>query len=262
LDGDFLLTSLPYLHDGKNHLMRKIFLAIILTSGISGLAQTETPAQNNNNRWNRIDTSGLVSMDSVTRGPYTLVFVNKEPGFDIRTKQRLIETFFKVYPQQVKRFNPNSLKRVVFFIDPAYQGVAAAGGGIVRYNPTWFQTHPDDIDVVTHEVMHIVQSYGRGAGPGWLTEGIADYVREKYGVDNATGKWALPKYDTSHAYTKSYRITARFLLWLEKKVRPTIVDELDAHLRAHTYKPETWQELTGKTLDELWKAYSASPNLD
>src|SRR5688572_13880302 len=211
-------------------------------------------------RWYGVDTTGLIWIDSITRAPYTLVFINKDTSFKQVTKQRMIETFFKVYPQQVNRFNANSLKRVVFFVDPAYKGVAAAGRGIVRYNPQWFVTHPDDIDVVTHEVMHIVQSYGRGAGPGWLTEGIADYVREKYGVDNATGKWALPKYDTSHAYTKSYRITARFLLWLEKNVSSTIVDELDARLRNHTYKPETWQELTGKTLDELWKAYAAKPD--
>jgi hypothetical protein len=242
--------------------MRNIFLLLFCMSVISAGAQPPSIVRDSSKRWNGIDTTGLVSIDSITRGPFTVVFVNKEPTFEMKTKERMIDAFFKVYPQQVKRFNPNSLKRVIFLIDPAYQGVAATGRGVVRYNPTWFKTHPDDIDVVTHEVMHVVQSYGRGAGPGWLTEGIADYVREKYGVDNATGKWSLPKYDTSHAYTKSYRITARFLLWLEKKVRPTIVDELDASLRAHTYKPEIWQQLTGKTLDELWNAYAASPTLD
>jgi hypothetical protein len=236
---------------------------LFIFSGVL-LFQASTAQENRadtTRRWYGVDTTGLIWIDSITRAPYTLVFINKDTAFRQVTKQRMIETFFKVYPQQVTRFNANSQKRVVFFVDPAYKGVAAAGRGIVRYNPQWFVTHPDDIDVVTHEVMHIVQSYGRGAGPGWLTEGIADYVREKYGIDNATGKWALPKYDTSHAYSKSYRITARFLLWLEKNVSPTIVDQLDARLRNHTYTPDTWEELTGKTLDELWKAYAEKPDL-
>src|SRR5688500_4281902 len=174
----------------------KIAFSLLSFLFVTQLAISQS--QDTSKRWYGVDTTGLIWIDSITRAPFTLVFINKDTSFNQVTKQRMVETFFKVYPQQVNRFNPNSLTRVVFFVDPAYKGVAAAGRGIVRYNPSWFVSHPDDIDVVTHEVMHIVQSYGRGAGPGWLTEDIADYVREKYGVDNATGKWALPKYDTSH----------------------------------------------------------------
>ncbi len=48
--------------------------------------------------------------------------------------------------------------------------------------------------------MHIVQNYGRSTRPGWLTEGIADYVRYKYGVDNVGSKWALPDYKAGQSY--------------------------------------------------------------
>jgi hypothetical protein len=34
--------------------------------------------------------------------------------------------------------------------------------------------------MMAHELTHIVQHYGDGIGPGWLVEGIADYVRHKY----------------------------------------------------------------------------------
>jgi hypothetical protein len=164
-----------------------------------------------------------------------------------------------VYPAQVKRFNPDASKKVTFIIDPAYSGVAATGGGVIRYNPKWLKDHPEDIDVVTHEVMHVVQSYGRGGGPGWLTEGIADYVRYAFGVNNRNGKWALPEYKEGQSYTNSYRITARFLVWLEQQGYTTLVNELDKASRSHTYRPELWQEVTGKTLDGLWSDYIKNP---
>jgi hypothetical protein len=85
------------------------------------------------------------------------------------------------------------------------------------------QKHPEDLDVVTHEVMHIVQNYDRSTLPGWLTEGIADYVRYKYGVDNAGSKWALPYYKAGQSYKNSYRITARFLNRLENNRHSRIV---------------------------------------
>jgi len=60
--------------------------------------------------------------------------------------------------------------------------------------------------------MHIVQDYGQSTGPGWLTEGIADYARYKFGVNNPAAKWALPAYKSTQKYTDAYRVTARFLV--------------------------------------------------
>ncbi|MCC9165776.1 basic secretory family protein [Pontibacter harenae] len=169
--------------------------------------------------------------------------------------------FFTVYPQEAKRFNPNTARKVTFIIDPNYNGVAAASNGIIRYSPLWMLRNPNDIDVVTHEAFHIVQAYEGGAGPGWLTEGITDYVRYKYGVANAAGNWSLPDLKPEHSYTNSYRITGRFLAWLENNVNAKIVDSLDAALRSKAYTPETWVKLTGKTVDELWQDYTKNPKL-
>jgi hypothetical protein len=105
--------------------------------------------------------------------------------------------------------------------------------------------------------MHLVQSYPHRAGPGWLTEGIADYVRYAYGVDNQGAGWSLPAYTASQHYTNAYRITARFLLWLEKDVKPGVVKTLDNAMRTNTYTDEIWSKQTGKSLDDLWAAYAA-----
>jgi hypothetical protein len=208
--------------------------------------------------WSVIDTSGFHTVETITKKKFTLIFINKDSLFSSVTKQRMIDAFFKVYPAEVKRFNKKSLRKVTFLVDSSYKGVAATSNGIVRYNPSWLEKHPEDIDVVTHELMHIVQSYPRG-GEGWLTEGIADYVRFKFGVNNEKGNWSLPAFKETQSYTNSYRITARFLVWIEKNVRKTLVNEMDEACRKGEYTPELWEKLTGKTVAELWADYAASP---
>ncbi|TCD00365.1 basic secretory protein-like protein [Pedobacter psychroterrae] len=191
----------------------------------------------------------------------TLNFTSLEPAFDPVLKKRMIETFFKVYPLLKKEYNDTAATEVDFVIDTAYEGVAATSGRKIMYSPVYFKENPGDIDVVTHEAMHVIQNYGRRSGPGWLTEGIADYVRYKFGVDNPGADWALPEYKNTHKYTDSYRITARFFAWLENHGNKGLVKKLDANLRGRTYTNAIWKVETGKTLDELWMAYSKNPAL-
>lgn len=190
----------------------------------------------------------------IKKNGYTLTFINLDPKLDKKVKTRLIDTFFKVYPKLSKEFNKHARKEVTFFIDTAYAGVAEAGGGRVRFSHKWLHDHPGDIDVVTHETMHIVQAYPHNAGPGWLTEGIADYVRYRFGVDNKGAGWALPNYKSSQHYTNSYRVTARFLDWIEKQY-PGFVKKMDSAMRNNEYSPQLWKQWTGKDLDALWKTY-------
>ncbi|QHS59607.1 secretory protein [Chitinophaga agri] len=197
--------------------------------------------------------------ETITRKGYTLEYTNKSPDFDTAVGRRLIETFFTVYPQQAARYNRKTAKKVAFIIDPAYDGVAATSGDVVTFNPAWFRSHPGDIDVVTHEAMHIVQAYPAHAGPWWITEGIADYVRYTMGVDNAGANWSLTPFNEKQHYTNSYRITARFFAWLVKHKNRDIVGKLDSAMRSKKYTDEIWKALTGSTLDDLWKEYAANP---
>lgn len=231
----------------------------------------ESEAQNDQNnqrgqgrrrRWE--DIGPYISKDSVSKGKYTLIFINRDSAFaqnGDNIKKQMIDAFFKVYPKEAKRFNKKTARKVTFVIDQDYKGVAAASGQMIKYSPLWMLKNPNDIDVVTHEAFHIVQSYPRGAGPGWLTEGITDYVRYRYGVNNAAGNWSLPEFKPNHKYTDSYRITGRFLAWAENNVNKKIVNQLDAALRTKAYTPETWTKITGKTVDELWAEYAQNPKL-
>lgn len=191
----------------------------------------------------------------------TLILRNDDPDFDTGVKEGLVHTFFKVYPKLAKRFNPKATDTVEVRIDTAYAGVAYAHDGEITISAAWLHKNPGDTDVITHEGMHIVQSYPPGSSPGWLTEGIADYVRYAYGVDNEKGNWYLPDYSEGQHYTDSYRITARFLLWLSQKYGKELILQLDRSMRNKTYSEALWQEYTGHSLTMLWETYIRDPKI-
>lgn len=195
------------------------------------------------------------------KGGFTLSFECKAKDFSSATSQKLIDTFFKVYPEIVKTYNKKAARKVSFVIDPDYDGVAATSDDRVVFSSKYMTSHPGDIDVVTHEVMHIVQAYGdKCEMPGWITEGIADYVRYANGVDNAAAGWKLPDFKKGQSYENSYRITARFFAWMEKSGYQGIVKKLDVTGRKNTYgNGEVWKTITGKTLDEIWAEYENNP---
>ena len=200
-------------------------------------------------------------VSTYSRNGYGLSFLNFDATLDTNLQKRLVNTFFEVYPKLAKEYNRNTLKQVIMVIDTTYKGVAETANGRVTISAAWMHKRPEDIDVVTHEVMHIVQDYGESSGPGWLTEGIADYARYKFGVNNEAANWKLPDYKPTQKYTDAYRVTARFLAWIELKVKKGAVKKFDAEMRAHTFTDASWKNVTGKTLDELWASYTANPSL-
>lgn len=192
---------------------------------------------------------------------YKLDVVNNASDLDGVVLQDLVNTYFTVYPVLARNFNIEAVNEVIFFIDPSYDGVAEAGGNRVRISSNWLKSHPDDFDLVTHEVMHLVQAYPDNAGPWWITEGIADYIRYIYGCDNAKGGWALTKFDDEQRFDKGYRITARFFLWIERKKSPGLIKKLDFAMRDNSYSDRIWKKETGKTVEDLWAEYAKDPAL-
>ncbi len=201
------------------------------------------------------------SVDTTRRDGYQLVFINKNSAFNPAIKKDLVEAFFKVFPILVSTFNDKTTHEVVFVTDTAYGGVAEASGNRILFSTKYMNSHPTDIDIVTHEGFHLVQGYGYSAGPVWLTEGIADFIRYRYGVDNIGSKWYLPAFKATQSYKNSYRVTARFFEWIDQKVKPGMLIQIDKELRNHTYTEATWAALSGKTIDELWDAYAKDPEL-
>ena len=192
---------------------------------------------------------------------YTLSFTSNADTFSQDLKVKFVDLFFETYPKLVNEYNSSAPKVVSFMIDTAYHGVAATWNNAVHYDPTWFISQPKDIDVVTHEIMHIVQQYGNNTAPWWLVEGIADYVRNKYGKYNAEAGWTMPAPNSSQLYDNGYRVTARFLTWIENKKKAGFVKTLNEKIRLNQYDAALWQSQTGKNVADLWAEYLGNPTL-
>lgn len=184
-------------------------------------------------------------------------------ALDATMRERILTTFFHAYAQQRRDFNPAAPTQALITIDPGYDGIAFVGSdrwARMTINPGWLHKHPDDTDLVTHEAMHIVQGYpeyGNDASPAWLVEGIADYARDRYGIDNAAAGWALPReVKASQNYDTGYRVSGAFLKWAEAR-HAGLVKALDGALRAGRYTPALWSRHAGKPLPELWSDYVA-----
>lgn len=97
-----------------------------------------------------------------------------------------------------------------------------------------------------HEMVHIIQGYRNG--PGWLVEGIADYVRYYIYEPNR----APSKPGPSNNYTDGYGVTAYFLNYIVTRVRNDMVFVTNKNMREGKYVDSVWQDLTGKQLNTLW----------
>lgn len=148
---------------------------------------------------------------------------------------------------------PMSTIKVTFQLKqdaPAY----ATGGGIFVSVP-WVRAHPDDFGMMIHEMTHLVQAYpGSRSTPGWLVEGIADYIRWWRYEPEAP----RPKITEKNKYTDSYRVTAFFLAYLTHKYDHGLVQKLDKAMKERRYTDTLFTDSTGKKLDELWTEFVAS----
>ncbi len=149
-------------------------------------------------------------------------------------------------------FKPPTVVTMVLKTD--YRGVAFASGGRITGSVAYFQEHEDDVGAMVHETTHVVQHYNSSRNPGWLVEGISDYVRF---FKFEPGKIGRINASRAH-YNGSYRVTAAFLAFVTDKYDKQIVQKLNKLMREGKYTKETFKELTGKTLEELDKEWVAA----
>ncbi len=166
---------------------------------------------------------------------------------------RICERAYPMINEELKSdgFKPRHTIRMT--LKNNYRGVAATAGGRITGSVKFFKAHPDDVGAMVHETVHCVQSYRRGNNPGWLVEGIADYIRF---FKFEPGK-LRPLSPNRARYNGSYRVTAAFLAFVCDKHDKEFVRKLNAIMRAGKYKEDVWKDLTGKTVQELegeWKA--------
>jgi Peptidase of plants and bacteria len=156
------------------------------------------------------------------------------------------------------------------FIRPG-NGVAATGGGRVTANSTWLkrELNGEAVGALLHEEVHVIQRYGGRRNnpdakrpPGWLVEGIPDYIRwfiyepQSHGADAV---FFRTRRNVKLNYDGLYRVSANFLDYVVENYGKDkgLITKVNAACRQGTYTDDLWKELTGKALPDLneeWKA--------
>lgn len=210
-----------------------------------------------------VPTGGLREI-LISDGRYrAMVDTSASPEFAEWVEQKVVPMIQTWYPKLVEMLPSQGFEAPTRFsvvFDPAMQGVAATSGTRIRCASAWFRQNlkGEALGALFHEMVHVVQQYGRaprqpGASraPGWLTEGITDYLRfyvfepETKGAEITARNLARARYDGS------YRITANFLNWVSGQHGKDFVPKLNAIIREGRYSEQTWKDLTGKTVEEL-----------
>ncbi|KAI9868764.1 MAG: hypothetical protein M1813_004615 [Trichoglossum hirsutum] len=108
------------------------------------------------------------------------------------------------------------------------------------------------LGVICHEMVHCFQFDACHSSPTGLTEGIADWVRLRSGLENpswrrsADGNW-----------DDGYERTGYFLEYLEQRFGEGSVRRINQRLGEMKYEEEVlWKDLFGHQVTELWEDYS------
>lgn len=147
---------------------------------------------------------------------------------------------------------------------PAY-----AQGATISMNAGWMSKEIDREarGAIVHEMVHVVQSYQgrrqrglrRMPTPGWIVEGVPDYVRWFLYEPETKGAFLSKAARAKAKHDASYRVSANFIDWVVRNYDSdgTLLQKLNATAREGRYSSDTWRELTGRTEEELATAWKA-----
>ncbi len=89
----------------------------------------------------------------------------------------LCERWYPRLNDELKSDGYRPATQITMTLKSDYNGVAEAGGNRIKGSVKFFKDHPDDLGAMIHETCHVIQRYRSRNNPGWLVEGVADYVR-------------------------------------------------------------------------------------
>jgi hypothetical protein len=175
-------------------------------------------------------------------------------AFAAKSKALVEEWYPRINEILFGKGRPLPASEVILVFEPM-KGVAHTSGNKIHISAEWVtKKAPEDYGMVAHELTHVVQDY-KGKGDWWLTEGIADYIRDRYYEPGARSLRINPD---GGNYQKGYRVAAAFLIWLEQVKNKELVRKLNIASHDGTYRPELFKELCGADLDALWKEFAES----
>lgn len=187
------------------------------------------------------------------KSPSFIHITNEDPSLQAwaNRSQRDLDTWWPKIHDLLGVPLPKEPAPIQIVIKTHGNGVAGTGGRYIEVNGDFVRKHPDDVGLIVHELVHVVQAYPR-YNPSWLVEGIADYIRwMRYEPVSAWPKVNPDKAD----FHRGYRDVGAFLDWAQAKYDANLVKKLDKALKLNLYDNQTWVLSTHKSFDDLWAEY-------
>ncbi len=228
----------------KNHSFSRV-LAVLTAFTVSAFA----------------DESPTVENVAIPDGDYRYTIDTTEaPDLTEWSHRELVPVMTKWYPLIVAMLPSEGFtapKTFSITFTDRNKGVAATGGNRIECNPAWYRTQlkGEALGSLVHELVHVAQQY-RKRPPGWLQEGIPDYIRWYLYEPESKGCEIPPRHAAGAKYDASYRVSANFLNFVIGKYDKDFIKDMNAALREDRYDAEIWKTRTGKTVEELadeWK---------
>lgn len=172
----------------------------------------------------------------------------------------LVEQYFPIVTSWLATEDFKPPKELRLVVKKEISAPAWATGDEITVSGKWITQHPEDLGMMVHELTHVVQQYPNSRNkPGWLVEGIADYIRWwRYEPELHATKGRTKPDPTKAKYTDSYRTTAVWLAWSSRTYHMGLVPALDRAMRKREDPMDVFKKLTGKDADELWKEYTGT----
>lgn len=147
-------------------------------------------------------------------------------------------------------------KDVRIVVTYGYKGVAATSdsgfggenkGARIEVSAQYALSHPKDLGMIVHEMVHVVQSYP-DYDPVWLVEGVADWVRW-FGYEDVARR---PHPNPAKATARdSYQTTGSFLYYVSTHYDINLVPKINQLFKKGQYKESFFKTDTGKSLNQL-----------
>lgn len=171
----------------------------------------------------------------------------------METGKALCEEWFPTICTLLATEDYKAPQKITLRIAKKQDAPAYASGPMISVSYEWIKARPNDLGMMIHELTHVIQAYPRNRhDTGWLTEGIADYIRWiRYEPEAPRRKINIEK----ASYRDAYTTTAYFLSYASYKYNRALVPALDRALRKSEDPMPLFEKLTGKTADTLWKEY-------
>lgn len=190
-----------------------------------------------------------------------LTLIDENNLLEESVKNNIIKVFNEVYFNVFDYYNDGEYVNVTIEVTEIYSNPAYTVGHTICIDYTYLNNNPEDYDVITHELIHVAQYNIQSAIPIWLIEGMADYGRYKFGINNEAANWQFEAPNYAQYFTDAYKTTAAFLVWIEKEYPSFTVKNMNKIMKEGKYSNNYIKEVVGYSFDDLWIQYLAAHNI-